>query len=118
MEQEIRKINEDEVREALKWMENRKAVGPDESMILDSEKMPEEWSECVLVLVFKNKGDVQSCSSYSGMKMWERVVEAGLRDEVVICEQQYGFIPRQSTDTMFALRMQIKKNREGQKELN
>ena len=47
------------------------------------------------------KGDVQSCTNYRGiklmshtMKIWERVVEARLRQEVDICEQQYGFMPR------------------------
>ena len=40
------------------------------------------------------------------MKIQKRVVEARLRDEVIICEQQYGFMPRKSsTDAMFALRM-------------
>ncbi|KAK3561612.1 hypothetical protein QTP86_010688 [Hemibagrus guttatus] len=48
--------------------------------------MPEEWRRSVLVPIFKNKGDVQSCSNYKGiklmshtMKLWERVVEARLR---------------------------------------
>ena len=43
------------------------------------------------------------------MKIWERVV----------CEQQYGFIPRKSTtNAIFALRMLKEKYREGQKELH
>ena len=60
--------------------------------------MPDEWRS-VLVPIFKNKGDVQSCSNYRGiklishtMKLWERVVEARLRREVTISEQQYGFM--------------------------
>ena len=80
----------------------------------------------MLVPIFKNKADVQSCSNYRGvklishtMKLWERVVEARLRREVIISEQQYGFMPRKSTtDVMFALRVLMKKNREGQKELH
>ena len=82
--------------------------------------------ESVLVPIFKNKGDVQSCSNYRGiklishtMKLWERVVEARLRREVTINEQQYGFMPRKSTtDTMFALRVFMEKYREGRKELH
>ena len=35
--------------------------------ILESEKMPEEWRS-VLVPIFKNKGHVQSCSNYRGIK--------------------------------------------------
>uniref|UniRef100_A0A8C4NFF6 ribonuclease H n=1 Tax=Eptatretus burgeri TaxID=7764 RepID=A0A8C4NFF6_EPTBU len=53
------------------------------------------------------------------MKVCERVVEARLRGEVTICEQQYGFMPGKSTtDAMFALRMLMEKYREGQKELH
>ena len=31
--------------------------------ILESERMPEEWRLSVLVPIFKNKGDVQSCGN-------------------------------------------------------
>ena len=80
----------------------------------------------MLVPIFKSKGNVQSCSNYRGiklishtMKLWERVVEARLRHEVTISEQQYGFMPRKSTtDAMFALRVLMEKYREGQKELH
>ena len=76
-----------------------------------------------MIPLFKNKGDVQSCSSYSGikllshtMKLWERVVERRLRREVVISEQQYGFMPKKSTtDAIFALRLLVEKYRDGQK---
>ena len=47
------------------------------------EKIPEKWRESVPVPILKNKGDVQSCSNYSWlklmnhtMKIWERVAEA------------------------------------------
>ncbi|KAK3564267.1 hypothetical protein QTP86_011987 [Hemibagrus guttatus] len=94
--------------------------------VLESEKMPEEWRRSVLVPIFKNKGDVQSCSNYRGiklmshtMKLWERVVEARLRKVVEICEQQYGFMPRKSTtDAIFALRILMEKYRDGQRELH
>ncbi|KAK3535754.1 hypothetical protein QTP70_021053 [Hemibagrus guttatus] len=147
VEQEVDKIRKDEVRKALKRMKSGKAVGPDDipvevwkclgkaaveflaslfNRILESEKMPEEWRRSVLVLIFKNKGDVQSCSNYRGiklmshtMKVWERVVEARLRKVVEICEQQYGFMPRKSTtDAIFALRILMEKYRDGQKELH
>ncbi|KAK3557177.1 hypothetical protein QTP70_024696 [Hemibagrus guttatus] len=93
--------------------------------VLESERMPEEWRS-VLVPIFKNKGDMQSCSNYRGiklmshtMKLWERVVEARLRKVVEICEQQYGFMPRKSTtDAIFALRILIEKYRDGQRELH
>uniref|UniRef100_A0A3Q2ZG34 Membrane protein, palmitoylated 7b (MAGUK p55 subfamily member 7) n=1 Tax=Kryptolebias marmoratus TaxID=37003 RepID=A0A3Q2ZG34_KRYMA len=51
--------------------------------IFESEKIPEEWRRSVLVSIFKNKGDVKSCSNYRGiklmshtMKIWERAVKA------------------------------------------
>ncbi|TRY54572.1 hypothetical protein DNTS_001573 [Danionella cerebrum] len=147
VEQEVEKIKKDEVRKALGRMKSGKAVGPDDipvevwkclgetaveflsrlfNRILESEKMPEEWRRSVLVPIFKNKGDVQSCNNDRGiklmshtMKLWERVVEARLRREVDICEQQYGFMPRKSTtDAIFALRLLMEKYRDGQKELH
>ncbi|KAK3544202.1 hypothetical protein QTP86_008342 [Hemibagrus guttatus] len=146
VEQKVDKIRKDEVRKALKRMKSGKAVGPHDipvevwkclgeaaveflaslfNRVLESEKMPEEWRRSVLVPIFKNKGDVQSCSNYRGiklmshtMKVWERVVEARLRKVVEICEQQYGFMPRKSTtDAIFALRILMEKYRDGQREL-
>ncbi|KAK3552900.1 hypothetical protein QTP86_028010 [Hemibagrus guttatus] len=147
VEQKVDKIRKDEVRKALKRMKCGKAVGPDDipvevwkclgeaaveflaslfNRVLESERMPEEWRRSVLVPIFKNKGDVQSCSNYRGiklmshtMKLWERVVEARLRKVVEICEQQYGFMPRKSTtDAIFALRILMEKYRDGQRELH
>ncbi|KAK3524445.1 hypothetical protein QTP70_029322 [Hemibagrus guttatus] len=147
VEQKVDKIRKDEVRKALKRMKSGKAVGPDDipvevwtclgeaavefltslfNRVLKSERMPEEWRRSVLVPIFKNKGDVQSCSNYRGiklmshtMKLWERVVEARLRKVVDICEQQYGFVPRKSTtDAIFALRILMEKYRDGQRELH
>ncbi|KAK3514046.1 hypothetical protein QTP70_002507 [Hemibagrus guttatus] len=147
VEQKVDKIRKDEVRKALKRMKSGKAVGPDDipvevwkclgeaavdfltslfNRVLESERMPEEWRRSVLVPIFKNKGDVQSCSNYRGiklmshtMKLWERVVEARLRKVVEICEQQYGFMHRKSTtDAIFALRILMEKYRDGQRELH
>ncbi|KAK3545134.1 hypothetical protein QTP70_001419 [Hemibagrus guttatus] len=147
VEQKVDKIRKDEVGKALKRMKSGKAVGPDDipvevwkclgeaaveflaslfNRVLESEKMPEEWRRSVLVPIFKNKGDVQSCSNYRGiklmsytMKVWERVVEARLRKVVEICEQQYGFMPRKSTtDAIFALRILRERYRDGQRELH
>ncbi|KAK3559294.1 hypothetical protein QTP86_010737 [Hemibagrus guttatus] len=147
VEQKVDEIRKDEVRKALKRMKSGKAVGPDDipvevwkclgeaavefltslfNRVLESERMPEEWRRSVLVPIFKNKGDVQSCSNYRGiklmshtMKVWERVVEARLRKVVEICEQQYGFMPRKSTtDAIFAPRILMEKYRDGQRELH
>ena len=53
------------------------------------------------------------------IKIWERIIEAGLRDRVEISKQQYGVMPgKETTNAMLALRMLMKKYREGQRELH
>ena len=77
--------------------------------------MPDEWRKSVLIPIYKDKGDSKECGNYRGiklmshtMKWWERVVEARLRQEVVIGDQQFGFMPRRSTtDAIFGLRMTL-----------
>ena len=94
-------------------------------------RMPEGWKKTyarrsVLIPIYKNKGDIQCCGNYKGIqlmsrtiKVWERSIEARLRNRVEISKQQYGFMPEKGTiDVMFALRMLMKKYREGQRELN
>lgn len=143
----VEQIDASEVRKALKRMKLGKAVGPDDipieawkclgtlgieiltklfNQILESEVMPEDWRKSILVPIYKNKGDAQECGNYRGiklmnhvMKLWERVLDARLRQEVEICGQQYGFMPGKSTtDALFALRILLEKYREGQQELH
>ena len=53
------------------------------------------------------------------MKVWERIIEARLRDRVEISKQQYEFMPgKGSADAMFALRMLMEKYRESQRDLH
>ena len=101
-------INREEVEVALKGMKHGKAMGPDGipvevwkslgeegvDMLLDllqkifeQEKMPEEWRDSVIVLIFKEKGDIQDCGNYRGIKMishtmkiWERIIDRRLRE--------------------------------------
>ena len=54
--------------------------------IFQSNKMPEEWRRSILVPIYKNKGDIKSCTNYREiklmshtMKLWERVIEQRLR---------------------------------------
>ena len=103
----VRRIQESEVREALKRMKGGKAMGPDGipievwrclgdiaivwltklfNHIFRLNKMPDEWRRSILVPIYKNKGDIQSCTNYRGiklmsytMKLWERVIEHRLR---------------------------------------
>ena len=90
--------------------------------------MPEEWRDNILIPIFKNKGDLQSCSNCRGiklishtMKLWESVVERRLRSELTFSEQQYKYSfmsGKSTTDALFALRLLMEKYREGQKELH
>ena len=144
---EVESVSKEEVMENMQRMKNGKAVGPDDIPVevwkclaesalkfltklynrtMESERMPEEWRDSVLIPIFKNNGDVQSCSNYRGiklishtMKLWERIVEKRLRSDLKFSNQQYGFMPGKSTtDALFALRVLMEKYREGQKELH
>ena len=62
--------------------------------------MPDEWRKSILVPIYKNKGDIQSCTNYRGiklmchiMKLWERVIEQMLRHETTMSENQLGLMP-------------------------
>ena len=145
--EEIICVSREEVKNALRRMKKGKAVGPDElpvevwkcmgemgikfltrlfNRLLMGERMPEEWRRSVLFPIYKNKGDAQFCENYRGiklmshtMKVWERILEARLRDRVEISKQQYGFMPgKETTDAMFAVRILMEKYREGQRELH
>ena len=142
-----RKIQEYEVENALNKMKNGKAVGPDEipievwkclgrkgilwltslfNRILKTKKMPEEWRKSILIPIFKNKGDIQNCANYRGiklmshtLKLWERVLEQRLRKETSISENQFGFMPGRSTmEAIHLLRMLIERYRSKKQDLH
>jgi hypothetical protein len=81
----VRRIQESEVKDALKRMKGGKSMGPDGipievwksfgdvaivwltklfNLIFRSNKMSDKWRWSILVPIFKNKGDVQSCTNY------------------------------------------------------
>lgn len=104
-----------EVKEALKKMNIGKALGPDGipieawkcmgddglswltklfNKILRTKKIPDEWRKNIMVPIYKNKGDIQNCTNYHGiklmshtMKLWERVIEHRLRRETRVFEK-------------------------------
>ena len=111
-EGEVREITAVEIVEALKKIKKGKAVGPDNipaeawkclgqtgveklrhlfNGILETEKIPDKWRWSTVVPIYKNKGDIQDCENYRGiklishtMKIWERVIDRRLRSEVSI----------------------------------
>ena len=111
-----------------------KSLGEEEvDMMLDllqnnfeQEKMPEEWRDSMIVPIFKEKGDIQDCGNYRGIKMlshtmkiWERIIDIRLRKETSIGEEQFGIMRGRATaDAIFAARQVIEKHREMQKELH
>ena len=127
------RFQEAEVKGALKRMKSGKSVGPDDipievwrcfgdagirwltklfNNIFKSNKMPDEWRRSILVPIFKNKGDIQSCTNYRGiklmshtMKLWERVCEQRLRRLTSVSRNQFGFMPgRSTTEAIFLVR--------------
>ena len=37
--------------------------------MLSDNKMPSEWRRSTLISIYKNKGDIQDCTNYSGIKL-------------------------------------------------
>ncbi|XP_063545710.1 uncharacterized protein LOC134753703 [Cydia strobilella] len=128
----VKEITIEEVKMAVQGMKNGKAVGPDGipvevwkflkadgwkwltlffNKLLQEEAIPEEWCNSSLEPVFKNKGDVQDCNNYRGiklmshsMKIWEKVLARRMREESEVTQNQFGFMPGRGATELFALR--------------
>jgi len=139
-------VGEEEVRDAVKAMKKKKAVGPDGvpvevwkmlgdvsigwlknllNKILIEGKMPEDWRKSFIVPIFKGKGNIQECGNYRGiklmshsMKIWEKIIEKRIRSETSISGNQFGFMPGKSTmEPLFCVRQLVEKYREKNKKL-
>jgi hypothetical protein len=114
----VRRIQESEIKDALKRMNGGKAMGPDGipievwrslgdvvivwltklfNLMFRSNNMPNEWRRGILVPIFKNKGNVHSYTNYQGiklmshtMKLWARIIEHRLRGVTNVIENQFG----------------------------
>ena len=90
-----------------------------------TETIPSAWWDSVLVPIFKEKGDIQECKNYRGIKLlthtfkiWERVLDRRVRECTDIHESQFGFMPgRSTTGAIFILKQTIEQYREGQKDI-
>ena len=88
--------------------------------IYEQEKMPEVWRDSVIVPIFKEKGDIQECGNYRGIKLMshimnvcEKVIDRRLREETTMGEERFGFTSgKGTTDANFAARQMIEKHRE------
>jgi hypothetical protein len=85
-----------------------------------------EWRKSTLISLHKNKGDVQGCANYRGiklishtMKLWEKVIEHRLRRIIKISDYQFGFMPERSIiDTVHLLRQKIEYHRKRKKDFH
>ena len=91
-------ITKEEIKEALKKMANGKAEGPDQipvevwkclgeiglellseffNVIFRTAKMPREWRVSTVIPLYKNKGDIQDCNNFRGIKLLSHTIKFG-----------------------------------------
>ena len=139
-------LAESEFKEALAKCSPRKAAGPSGiviemisasgvvgikwmtelcNTILSEGHIPADWTKSTLIPFYKNKGDPLECGSYRGiklleqaLKLYERVLEARIRERVCIDDMQFGFMPgKGTTDAIFIARQMQEKHLEKSKDL-
>jgi hypothetical protein len=92
----VRKIQESEVKDVLKGIKGGKTMGPNGlpikvwrsfgdvamvwltklfNIIFRSNKMLDEWRRSILVPIFRNKGDMQSCANYREIKLMSHTMK-------------------------------------------
>ena len=139
-------IDRKEVETALKAMKRGKAAGFTElttevskalendgvewisevlSMVWDEEKIPSDWEWSYVVRIFKGKGSSADCGNYRGikvlehcMKIYGRILDKRLREQIELHESQCGFMPGKGTvDPLFIMRQRQKKALEGNQKM-
>jgi hypothetical protein len=126
----VRRIQEFEVKDALRRMKGGKAMDPDGILIevwrslgdMAIVWLTKLFNLSILVPIFKNKKDVQSYTNYwriklmsHTMKLWERIIEHRLRGVTNVALNQFGFMPEKSTmEAIFLIRKLMERYR-GQK---
>ena len=79
-----------------------------------------------MVPIYKNKGDIQSCTNYRRiklmshtMKLCDRVIEQRLQETMQISTNQFGFmLGRSTTEAIFLIRHVMERFREQKKDLH
>ncbi|XP_065321325.1 uncharacterized protein LOC135928790 [Gordionus sp. m RMFG-2023] len=68
------------------------------NQIVTEGTIPEDWRRSIIIPVYKGKGDPLDCGSYRAikllehaMKVFERVLEKRIREQIKIDEMQFGF---------------------------
>ena len=133
-------IKREEVVEAIANLKNGKAAGVDgisaemlkyggESIIewmhricqlaWEQERVPGDWTEAVIIPIYKGKGDKNECGSYRGIsllsiagKVYGKVVTKRVKEITKSCisEEQGAFMSgRGCVDQIFTLRMIVEK---------
>jgi len=66
--------------------------------------IPEDWKSCMVLPIYKGKGDPMECGSYRGikllehaMKVVERIFEDRIRQQINIDDMQFGFVKGKGT---------------------
>ena len=125
-------ITPDDVLKSLRPMKNRKAAGPSGvvaemlkdapdisckiiadlmNTIIREGNVPADWSDNIIVSLFKGKRDALDWNNYRGLKLTdhvlkviESVVENIIRETINIDDMQFGFCPGRGTkDAIFIL---------------
>lgn len=89
------------------------------NVILKYKRMLNEWRNSILVSIYKNKGDIQSCQTYRGTKLMrhtkkilERIVEQRLRRTQDLWQRIWFYASRLTMEVIYLLRCQDKKTKE------
>lgn len=70
--------------------------------------MPSEWRRSTTILIYKNMEEIKRYTNFQEikltshiMKSWKRVIEHKIKHKSTISNDQFGFMPKQSTMKVF-----------------